>query len=1061
MNKWIVIVISVYLYASPFAKGQAPNNTLIEEELVFLHNQQINSQESYQNAIKFPKSPDYYFAWAGLVVAVGEDAALTLTLGKSEAIVKIIDTSITAIDATGFRFKVANGKKAEAIVELAATEIIEQGAKSVVKKKLKVPLVRSGVAVYGVVRAGHEEAERVFQAISEQREIIKFATETAPNVIRINKLISELESADKKKEYQEMLSSILQRKAWISAYRQMQVDRNEAGVLGLEFEVLSQINASMAAELADGKLTLNLLLSDAARDYVAGTINREQLVAQTKGYMLGTGLEPVQYTEAMTEPRMKALGAKFRELDDIRSEINKYGGGTDATAGDSIADYVQLESIVPEGYRMIANLDLDELAKKIPDNFVSSVPNQGTIVPELAEVFTVVLVLDRSGSMKSEGKIAQMKQAVHSQLRAAGNNMQVQVVVFNDNAERLQGEIGAQVDTLQASGGTEIFKGLELAYQGLKSAGEGQLVALLMTDGQNGSKVGSSVLNSFKADGIPIYTVPFGKDADIDLMQRIADETGGQLLSSSESALNLSFRQILGAIKNSLEIGSFKDVILPGQQIVRRILVPVGIQQLFIHESWEGSWIDVVVEGPDGTIISSDNSAGVRGISFVEDKKNHQVEVRINNPKAGIWNITCKGTDIPSGGEVATLSILADAGGKEILRPRVSNAAHSPGSKARIGIVSDIAFNQVVAEIHTPAGVKNDIPLKQINAAGLPPVYQADIELPQQAGFYPVKIQGESVDGQHREIWATVQVGSRDEVVEQMGDAGRQEWLPWNHPARPKKGERWTASLGKGVFIDLMPVSSGTFMMGSKEGYADERPVHQVTLTSSFWMGKTEVTLAQFSQFLEEVGIHDFGVGLKHAPLKWDGHGYALVGVPAVDGWQRPVCDVDWYLAVRFCEWLTEKEQRDRRIPRGFSYALPTEAQWEYACRAGSLANYCYGGDEVELKRYANHNASERGRGALPVAGRMANAWGLYDMHGNVFEWCLDNCSRERRVSTDTYVNGIVDPISSLGACRILRGGSWNDGANACRSSYRLGEAPEFSADHIGFRVCLNSSFLE
>ena len=138
---------------------------------------------------------------------------------------------------------------------------------------------------------------------------------------------------------------------------------------------------------------------------------------------------------------------------------------------------------------------------------------------------------------------------------------------------------------------------------------------------------------------------------------------------------------------------------------------------------------------------------------------------------------------------------------------------------------------------------------------------------------------------------------------------------------------------------------------------------------------------------------------------------------------------------------------RDPALPGG-KFSLPTEAQWEYACRAGSTTRYCFGDDESRLGEYAWYDENS-GDKTHPVGEKKPNAWGLYDMHGNVWEWCQDWYDDGYYAKSPTD-----DPTGpSTGSCRVIRGGSWDDGARSCRSADRNRNSPGYRLDNLGFRV--------
>ena len=213
--------------------------------------------------------------------------------------------------------------------------------------------------------------------------------------------------------------------------------------------------------------------------------------------------------------------------------------------------------------------------------------------------------------------------------------------------------------------------------------------------------------------------------------------------------------------------------------------------------------------------------------------------------------------------------------------------------------------------------------------------------------------------------------------------------------------------------LQLKLLPAGSFLMG--EG-SEQR---QVSITEPFLLGTYPVTQGEYERVM------------KANPSEFQGND------------RRPVEKVSWFDAIEFCNRLSKLEERppyykvagtDVTVLGGLGYRLPTEAEWEYACRAGSEAAYCFGSDENRLGQYAwfNQNA---GSTTHPVGEKQPNAWGLYDMHGNVWEWCWDD-----------------EPSS-----RVFRGGGWGSNARRCRSAFRGRGDPEDRGDYLGFRLARSS----
>lgn len=228
---------------------------------------------------------------------------------------------------------------------------------------------------------------------------------------------------------------------------------------------------------------------------------------------------------------------------------------------------------------------------------------------------------------------------------------------------------------------------------------------------------------------------------------------------------------------------------------------------------------------------------------------------------------------------------------------------------------------------------------------------------------------------------------------------------------------------GDEIKMEFVQLQAGSFQMGSANGLPAEKPVHTVELTQSFWMAKTEVTQAQYKKLMDET------------PSELDEKSF------------HPADGVNWKDAVAYCEKLTRLARAADSLPEGYVYALPTEAQWEYACRAGTDGDYA---GDVEAMAWHKGNSEQQ---THPVAQKEANAWGLHDMHGNVWEWCQDVFDREFYTKEAATAS---DPVNvERGPYRTLRGGAWLFNTSQCRSSFRFGDSPGSGFSYIGFRVCL------
>src|SRR4051812_24244181 len=268
------------------------------------------------------------------------------------------------------------------------------------------------------------------------------------------------------------------------------------------------------------------------------------------------------------------------------------------------------------------------------------------------------------------------------------------------------------------------------------------------------------------------------------------------------------------------------------------------------------------------------------------------------------------------------------------------------------------------------------------------------------------------------------------------------EPVPALAPAAPK-------TITNTIGMKLVLIPAGEFLMGSPESDTDasanEKPQHRVRITRPFCLGATEVTQGQYQAVTGANPSHFKG---------------------SVD---LPVETVSWLDAIDYCNALSRKEGltpfyrvqgETVEVPdwNGTGYRLPTEVEWEYACRAGSTTRYSFGDDAAGLGAFAWYSGNSRTnvgkfqnvRQSHPVGQKRPNAWGLYDMHGNVEEWCWDGYEADYYSKKPPAADS---PGPSQAAFRVNRGGCWRLGPPRCRSAYRVGQAPGNWSAVLGFRV--------
>ena len=227
-----------------------------------------------------------------------------------------------------------------------------------------------------------------------------------------------------------------------------------------------------------------------------------------------------------------------------------------------------------------------------------------------------------------------------------------------------------------------------------------------------------------------------------------------------------------------------------------------------------------------------------------------------------------------------------------------------------------------------------------------------------------------------------------------------------------------TIDLGDGIKMEMVLINEGTFTMGSDYdmGEEDESPLRNITITKPFYIGKYEVTQEQWKQIM----------GTNPSQYK---------------GPKNPVDTVSWNDCRIFLEKLSTKTGRQ--------FGLPTEAQWEYSCRAGTTTKWSFGKTDDKAGEYAWFRDNSQNK-THPAGGKKPNMWGLYDMHGNLGEWC-----------SDFYINpyshkDLIDPKGpETGDSRVIRGGAWGDSPDNIRSAYRNCNGPDGANDGIGFRCIM------
>ena len=316
------------------------------------------------------------------------------------------------------------------------------------------------------------------------------------------------------------------------------------------------------------------------------------------------------------------------------------------------------------------------------------------------------------------------------------------------------------------------------------------------------------------------------------------------------------------------------------------------------------------------------------------------------------------------------------------------------GSNADLGLMRALAVKEEWVKWLTKKHVSREIHLRCYSAA---------------QGIPPAMVNGTVLDEMARRIEIRFTQLNRPDAKQ-----------PFKLNKNAVDGNMQSINIGGRMFMKMIHIEPGTFSMGSPEQESlrdiDEQ-LHEVRLTQGYWLGETEVTKGQWYAVME---------GQTEGITKSD----------------RPAVRISWYEAVKFCDTLNGKGL----LPPGWRFALPSEAQWEFACRAGSRGAYA---GELESMAWFN---DLNGKYRQPARTKKPNAWGFYDMHGNVWEWCSDAYGPyPEALDVDPKGGNITDK-------RVNRGGGWHSSMKYCRSAYRDWNSPTFTDSRVGFRLAIIAS---
>jgi serine/threonine-protein kinase PpkA len=404
-------------------------------------------------------------------------------------------------------------------------------------------------------------------------------------------------------------------------------------------------------------------------------------------------------------------------------------------------------------------------------------------------------------------------------------------------------------------------------------------------------------------------------------------------------------------------------------------------------------------------------------------------DIRVNGEHRGTSPLTLSG--LPSG----TSRIRAEKDGYETDSRTIKLTS---GRTARVSI--DLAAVEQPGRLY----VRPEPEDARVRIMNIKPPYHDGIEL--SPGRYEIEVSAEGHDSKTQ--WIRLASGEDRHLSVELDPV---------KSASPSAGDIWTEPT---TGMEFVWVPGGCYQMGSNRGDSNEKPVHEVCV-DGFWMGKTEVTRGQFRRFIKasghETDAEKAGYAwIKNAQTDWkwqkkSGYDWEKVGYDQSD--VHPVVCVSWNDARAFAQWLSEKAGRDIR--------MPSEAEWEYAARGGTTDMRFWGGNDGDACRYAN--VADKGNNwsssfpcddgykfTAPAGNYRPNQFGLYDMLGNVWEWCQDVYD-SGAYSKHSRSNPVV---TSGGSLRVGRGGSWSDDPRYVRCANRDRGDPGYAYDILGFRLC-------
>ena len=1002
------------------------------------------------NEIAYPAGEETQMALVGLAFAVGQDLLLVSTGGFSGATLTAIKLTAVGFEVTGdmiaYSYQIANEGVHETAKDVIATKPIEIGAKIAwTTISGEAPGVDTAIKVYGLMEAVKSDEAKVRESIQRNAEVMAFASEIAPILAAISDEIDKITDNGRREQYISAYKLVGSRYAQVMTYRNMlKQQKSLTEGADLDREIDKAINPSRKS------YTMNAIMFNAGKDYTDGKISRAKLMQIVETQTSQKPDPAVKYRDVADILSASNVKTAFENLDQRRAAMNRYGG-----------PYVQAVK-TPIDYRVIAqtieNLSAAEWNKEVSEILVEGglftmgglegdddmdrdpIPAHNV---RLASFWIGKYEITQGQFESVMGSNPSKYQAVpQAKIYPVENITWFDAVRFCNELSKREGleEVykiyGRDVEADFSKNGYRLPTEAEWEY----AARGGKLSKGFSFSGANrdGLSEVAWYIDSYD-EKIGAAPQPVGRKKPNEL--GLFDMTGnvkewcwdwmGEVekgftinprgpQSGSERVLkdlytvsvDKTYSQMPSDVRtkassdpNEQGPGSYDPMSKFGFRIVRKKVYEQSEKVIPSHEEWA----QYRKEKIDWREIAGMATTDLR---------------HLRNYFFAVYGYAFSG------------DLLDFFGTQSWYKPdpTFKDSRLMEIEKWNVALIKKLETERPYSDMtRVPADSKT--PLAKSNSGGVGVYEKAGTKEKQ----YTTLDKGEKVflisrEKSQVEIDIPTLKGKKDYWFQVITERGVQGWtfgVYLELSSGVAKGSIPVFDEKAKSLIEMVPVQGGSFMMGSNSGRSDQKPVHQVTL-SSFMIGKYEITGEQYQKV----------IGNNPSSLE-------------VSNW--PVDGVSWYDAVAFCNKLSDMEdlQRvykvsDSTVQADFSmsgYRLPTEAEWEYASRGGALSkSYTYSGSD---------NPNEVGwwgddGGQLHTVGTLApNELGLYDMSGNVWEWCWDWYKTRYNLGPET------DPMgASSGDSRVIRGGSSESPADELRSTIRSKLRPDYSSySDLGFRV--------